>query len=137
MNRAIQIKFSVMMFLEYVIYGAWLPLLGLYIGKKYLNFGDWVNQGPWNIEDHVRLKKAPKIFYESDDPKRLVPIVFEPDDFMIVVTGDPLRTNAYAFAPNGHLGYQVAKKIHLPKNWDSFLQGRESDKPSDQPGNHS
>jgi hypothetical protein len=90
--------------------------------NRYLNFGDWVNPGPWNIEDHVRLKKAPKFFYESDDPKRLVPIVFDPDDFMIVVTGDPMRTNAYAFAPNGHLGYQVAKKIQLPKNWGEFLK---------------
>jgi hypothetical protein len=92
--------------------------------NRYLNFGDWVNPGPWNIEDHVRLKKAPNFFYESDDPNRLVPIVFEPDDFMIVVTGDPLRTNAYAFAPNGHLGYQVAKKISLPKNWDALLKAR-------------
>ncbi len=71
------------------------------------------------------LKKAPKFFYESDDPKRLVPIVFDPDDFMIVVTGDVLRTNAYAFAPNGNLGYQVAKKIHLPETWDEFLKASE------------
>lgn len=94
--------------------------------NRYLNFGDWVNPGPWNIEDHVRLKKAPKFFYESDDPQRLVPIVFDPDDFMIVVTGDPMRTNAYAFAPNGHLGYQVAKKIHLPKNWDALLKANKA-----------
>ena len=33
MNPAIRIKLSVMMFLEYVIYGAWLPLLSLYLGK--------------------------------------------------------------------------------------------------------
>lgn len=38
MNSLIRTKLSVMMFLEYVIYGAWLPLLGLYIGEKYLNF---------------------------------------------------------------------------------------------------
>jgi nucleoside transporter len=38
MNSAIRTKLAVMMFLEYVIYGAWLPLLGLYIGEKYLNF---------------------------------------------------------------------------------------------------
>ncbi|HZW32834.1 MAG TPA: MFS transporter [Isosphaeraceae bacterium] len=38
MTSAIKTKFAVMMFLEYVIYGAWLPLLGLYIGNKYLNF---------------------------------------------------------------------------------------------------
>ena len=33
MNSAIRAKLSVMMFLEYVIYGAWLPLLGIYIGN--------------------------------------------------------------------------------------------------------
>src|SRR3984885_2339138 len=38
MNRMIRIKLAFMMFLEYVVYGAWLPLLGLYIGKDYLNF---------------------------------------------------------------------------------------------------
>jgi nucleoside transporter len=37
MNSAIRTKLSFMMFLEYVIYGAWLPLLGLYIGN-YLKF---------------------------------------------------------------------------------------------------
>ena len=37
MNSAIRAKLSVMMFLEYVIYGAWLPLLNLYLGK-YLHF---------------------------------------------------------------------------------------------------
>lgn len=38
MNSAIRLKLSVMMFLEYVIYGAWLPLLGTYIGADYLKF---------------------------------------------------------------------------------------------------
>jgi nucleoside transporter len=37
MNRAIRTKLSVMMFLEYVIWGAWLPLLTLYL-TKYLHF---------------------------------------------------------------------------------------------------
>ncbi len=41
MNSVIRMKLSVMMFLEYVIYGAWLPLLGLYLGNKYLNFNEW------------------------------------------------------------------------------------------------
>ena len=38
MNSAIRAKLSLMMFLEYVIYGAWLPLLNVYLGKDYLNF---------------------------------------------------------------------------------------------------
>lgn len=37
MNPAIRMKLSVMMFLEFVIYGAWLPLLNLYL-DKYLHF---------------------------------------------------------------------------------------------------
>jgi nucleoside transporter len=41
MNSSIRAKLSVMMFLEYVIYGAWLPLLGLYLGNEYLNFNEW------------------------------------------------------------------------------------------------
>ena len=31
-------RLSLMMFLEYVVWGAWLPLLTLYLGKNYLNF---------------------------------------------------------------------------------------------------
>lgn len=38
MNPAIRTKLSVMMFLEYVVWGAWLPLLGLYMGDEYLKF---------------------------------------------------------------------------------------------------
>ncbi len=37
MNRAIRTKLSVMMFLQYVIWGAWLPLITLYL-TKYLHF---------------------------------------------------------------------------------------------------
>jgi nucleoside transporter len=45
MNGLIRFKLAVMMFLEYVVYGAWLPLLGLYIGNEYLKFGP--NEQSW------------------------------------------------------------------------------------------
>jgi nucleoside transporter len=38
MNSAIRTKLSIMFFLEYVIWGSWLPLLGLYLGNDYLKF---------------------------------------------------------------------------------------------------
>src|SRR5271155_646972 len=38
MNATNRTKLSVMFFLEYVIWGAWLPLLGLYLGNSYLKF---------------------------------------------------------------------------------------------------
>ena len=52
----------------------------------------------------------------------MVPIVLDPDDFMVLVSGDPLRTNAYAFAHNGYLGFPVAKKIELPRTWEERIR---------------
>ena len=40
MNNGIRTKLSVMMFLEYVVWGAWLPLLNVYLGNAYLGFTD-------------------------------------------------------------------------------------------------
>lgn len=85
----------------------------------------WTNKPASNaIAEQARLGAIPEFFYESDDPERLVPIVFDPEDFQIVVTGDPLRTNAYNFVPNGHLGYPVGRRIVLPKGWESLLAKR-------------
>ena len=82
----------------------------------------WLDFRIGSLERQVNLGRLPKAFHESNDPNRLVPIVFEPDDFMVLVSGDPLRTNAYAFAQNGYLGFPVAKKIRLPENWAKRVQ---------------
>jgi hypothetical protein len=72
---------------------------------------DWTAKPIWNLEEEFRLGRIPRVFFESDDPDRMVPLVWEPDDYMIVVTGDPARNSAYVFAHNGVLGYPVTKKI--------------------------
>ncbi len=79
----------------------------------------WNIRGVWDLKDDVRNGRIPKVFYESDDENRLVPIVWKPEDFMIAVSGDPLRNNMYVFAHNGFLGYPTGKKIQLPKGWDA------------------
>ena len=87
-------------------------------------FGDILRIGRQNrpkLYDLARDGKAAPIFGESADPGRLVPIVADPDHFMIAVTGDPLRTNAYTFAHNGRLGFPTAKRIDLPRDWDARL----------------
>ncbi len=73
------------------------------------------------LEERVRLGEIPKLFCESPDPNRMVPIVLTPDDFMVVVCGDPSRDNGYAFSHNGFIGYPTAKRIELPKDWDQLL----------------
>lgn len=85
---------------------------------------NWVDFRIGSLQRQVNLGRLPQAFFESDDPKRKVPIVLDPDDFIVLVSGDPLRTNAYAFTHNGHLGFPVAKKIRLPQHWRELLARR-------------
>ncbi len=78
---------------------------------------DWNIRGVWDLKADVAAGRIPQVFHESDDPDRLVPIVWKPEDFMVAVSGDPLRNNAYVFAHNAFLGYPTGKKIHLPPHW--------------------
>ncbi len=82
----------------------------------------WADFRIGSLQQQVNLRRLPKEFHESDDPNRAVPIVLEPDDFMVLVSGDPLRTNAYAFAHNGYLAFPTAKKIKLPKDWEARVR---------------
>ena len=84
----------------------------------------WMNKPVWDLEDEVRQGHIPKVYAESSDPNRMVPTVWRPEDYMIAVTGDELRTNAYVFAHNGLLGYPVGKKIKLPGDWSQRLAAR-------------
>lgn len=76
---------------------------------------DWNIRGVWNLKDDVVNGRIPKLFYESDDPQRLVPIVWKPEDYMIAVSGDPMRNNAYVFAHNAFLGFPVGRKIEIAR----------------------
>ncbi len=87
--------------------------------ERYLR--DWTMKPTWDLAREARLGRIPKAFYESDDPERMVPLVWEPEDYMIAVTGDAARNSAYVFAHNGVLGYPVGKRIALPKKWTGML----------------
>jgi hypothetical protein len=82
----------------------------------------WADFRIGSLERQVNLGRLPDDFHISDDPNRLVPIVLRPDDFIVLVSGDPLRTNAYTFGHNGYLGFPTAKKIELPRNWTERIQ---------------
>ena len=50
-------------------------------------------------------------FALSNDPKRLVPIVECPDDILLLVTGDPFRSNAIVFGSNGIHGFPTSREV--------------------------
>ena len=72
---------------------------------------DWTQKPTWNLAEEARAGRIPKVFHESDDPNRKVPLVWKPEDYMLAVTGDLTRNSVYVFAHNGVLGYPVAKRI--------------------------
>jgi hypothetical protein len=89
--------------------------------KQLFQYMFGVDRPTRTLEERVRLGEIPKLFCESPDPNRMVPIVVSPDDFMIAVSGDPGRDNGYAFSHNGFIGYPTAKRIVLPKDWDKLM----------------
>ena len=82
---------------------------------------DWNIRGKWNLKEDAEAGLIPALFHDSDDPNRMVPIVWKPEDLMIAVGGDPLRNNAYVFAHNGFLGFPTGKKIEPPERWAALL----------------
>jgi len=83
----------------------------------------WTNLVPGrrSLLEMSRLGRAPRAFGASADPERLVPIVGKPEDFMIAVSGDALRSNCYVLVHNGILGFPVTKTIVLQKDWQDKL----------------
>jgi len=77
--------------------------------ERYLR--DWTQKPTWDLAKEHEAGRIPKVFHESDDPERMVPIVWKPEDYMIAVTGDLGRNSCYVFAHNGILGYPVGKEI--------------------------
>ncbi|MFH1603081.1 MAG: UGSC family (seleno)protein, partial [Pseudomonadota bacterium] len=82
---------------------------------------DWTQKPVWNLAEEHKAGHVPDAFHESDDPNRMVPIVWKPEDYMIVVTGDLGRNSCFVFAHNGVFGYPVGKEIKLPDGWTSPL----------------
>jgi hypothetical protein len=76
---------------------------------------DWTQKPTWNLAEEAKAGRIPEVFHASDDPNRMVPLVWKPEDYMLAVTGDLTRNSVYIFAHNGVLGYPVAKRIALPK----------------------
>ncbi len=66
----------------------------------------------------------PEQLGSSKDLNRYIQMVSCPDDFLVVVSGDPDRDHVLICANNGYIGYPVSKKITLPSNWEALLKQR-------------
>jgi hypothetical protein len=81
-------------------------------------FDDRLNrsQSGLNLKEAVRVGRLSTIFALSDDPDRLVPVVHDPREFIIVVAGSPDRNRNFIAAQFGEQGLSVSKEIRLVKS---------------------
>lgn len=82
--------------------------------RKFEQFiGEWTNltAGRRTLYELATDGLVPRAFGESDDPERLVPIVTDADKFVIAVSGDPNRNNAYVMSNDGAHGDWTAKRF--------------------------
>ena len=60
-----------------------------------------------------RVKPGEQLGQELKDSDAEVPLVLSPEDFLIIVSGDPGRDHCLICAQNGMIGYPVSKKIEM------------------------
>ena len=62
----------------------------------------------------------PEALGTSKDLHRYIQLTSCPEDYMIVVSGDPDRDHVMVCSQNGYIGYPVARRIALPAAWDEL-----------------
>lgn len=77
---------------------------------------------PDSVCGYVKQGRLGKQFCESTDPNRMLPLVHSPNDFLIVVSGDPTRNRAFVTLQGGNQGLATSKEIKLPANWDKLMK---------------
>ena len=80
------------------------------VKRHFYEFYQGIEQGNW-----------PEQIGRTKELDREVQMVSSPDDFQVVISGDPGRDHVLICAQNGFMGYPVCKKIQLPHNWDALL----------------
>jgi hypothetical protein len=81
--------------------------------ERYL--GAWTNfvPGGQTLTQMVDSGMAPSLYALSDDPERLVPVVACAEDILLVVSGDPRRSNAMAHGSNGMHGFATSVQVRF------------------------
>ncbi len=77
-------------------------------------------QPGYDIVKCVKEGFLPESYIESDDPKRLVPVMRNNHSLSIVVAGFESRNRSSILRQIANQGLPVAREIKLPPNWDQL-----------------
>lgn len=87
-----------------------------------LNSSRFNNWKPYSLKEAVEKGELTQEWYESDDPKRMVPLMSPRARVIIVVTGEPTRNRSLIFRENYTQAKLTSRKIKLPDNWEELLK---------------
>lgn len=90
-----------------------------YFEKNSSRFNNWK---PYSLKEAVEHGELPREWHESDNPKRMVPLLGPEARILVVVTGDPTRNRSLFFRENYTQGRLTSKAVKLPPNWDELLK---------------
>lgn len=95
------------------------------VTAEYFEFGcsRFNNWKPYSIKDSVEKGELGPEWLESDDPKRMVPLLSPRARVIILVTGEPTRNRSQLFRENYTQAKLTSKEIRLPENWDELIKG--------------
>jgi hypothetical protein len=78
----------------------------------------------FNLKRMFEEKQIPKIYHESSDPDRMIPVFIKPEWIGVVVSGDPGRNRSRGYIQNHEQGPPVSRLIELPDNWKQMLASK-------------
>jgi hypothetical protein len=74
------------------------------------------------LKELVGCGKLPACYALSDDPERLVPVIRDPDQLIIVVCGAAERNRSFVAAQIGDQGLNVSREVRLLPDWKARLK---------------
>ena len=78
----------------------------------------------FRLRDHVAKGLLPPEYCASDDPKRRVRMLLNPESIGIVIAGDAGRNQSKCYCSNHTQGPPVSRRVTLPRDWDELLPRR-------------
>ena len=64
-----------------------------------------------DLREMVAKGEIPRVYAESDDPNRLIPVFMKPEWIGIVVAGDPARNQSRGYMNNHEQGPPISKRV--------------------------
>ena len=90
-----------------------------YFERSSSRFNNWKT---YSLKAAVESGELTKEWYQSEDPKRLVPLLSPEARIVVVVTGDPTRNRNLFFRENYTQGRMTSRAVKLPSNWEKLME---------------